>query len=86
MITPEKALNMFKKSNPDLIVKTGCTYYNKKDKKKYYIFYAVHDENKVEYNDPFYAVDSASGKIGPFTPAEDQDAYIRALKTNPIKV
>lgn len=81
MITPEKAYKFFKKAHPDLKVTEAALFRN-----EYYIFVGVEDENIVDYNDPYYAVDTKTGEIYNYCPINDIDDVNDAFVNHNIDV
>ncbi len=69
-MTVNDAYKLFKKKHPDLIVKECCLY-----DEKYYIFTALRRGEKVDYNDPFYAVNEKTGEVTYFCPMDDIDKW-----------
>lgn len=84
MISEKEAVQIFKKSYPKLKITNGCIYTDKKSKNKYYILTAP--DGKVDYNDPFYAINVKTGEISSFSPAADLDRYFEALDNNPMTI
>lgn len=79
MITAQQAARQLKKIHPERTI-TMCLDYDN----KHYIFEALIDPKKTDYDAPFYAVDKSSGKVTCFSPAEDLDKFFDALDNGQI--
>ena len=72
-MTVGEAIKRLKAKYPKLHVIDGCDY-----DKDHYMFTAVEDPNKVDYNDPYYAVNKKSGLIYSVDPTADLAKFSRA--------
>lgn len=79
MINAKEAYDIFKKAYPKLVPTECCLYDN-----KYYIFTAPEEVGKVDFNDPYYAVNRATRRLSRFTPVEDLDKWLDALVNHQV--
>lgn len=81
MITAKEAKIALNKKYPSLTVLSGIDYDT-----NYYVFEAVEDTTKTDYNLPFYAVDKKNGKVYSFSPMDDLDKFDEAYEKRRLKV
>ncbi len=81
MIETKEAKKIIEDKFPELTVTGGCDY-----DEFYYVFEAVKDVNKTDYNCPYYAVSKNNGRVYSFTPMEDLDKFFDAMDERPLTV
>ncbi len=81
MINANKAKEIMKRKLPDLTVTSGCDY-----DEEFFVFEAVKDVNKTDYNCPYYAVSKQVGEVYGFTPMEDLDKFFDAMDTRSLQI
>lgn len=78
-MTVAQAINIFKKRFSDLVI-LKCINYSE----EHYIIEAVKDENVVDYNLPYYAVDKNNGRVTVFIPTLDLDGFFDAVENRTV--
>ncbi len=81
MIDGINAVKKFREAYPDLSIVKAAVY-----DKAYYLFEAVEDTNKVDYNSPFYLMEGKTGDILPFTPTMDILGFHEAFREHQIRI
>ena len=81
MISAMEAADLLKKKHPNLTIAT-CALYDKET----YLFEAVENKEDVDYNDPFYLVNRKTRTIRKFSPFENLQKYLKAIRQNTIRL
>ena len=81
MIGPSKAAALLKQKYPNLTVTAGADY-----NRRYYLFVAVENPGKPDFNAPYYAVDKRTGAVSSFCPTADLDGFFDAFEKRSIKI
>ena len=75
----KKAISTFTKQFPKLTVLRCIDYTD-----NHYVVEAVGDQDAVDYNLPYYAIDKTNGKITSFIPTLDLDAFFDAVENRTV--
>lgn len=81
MIDSNDAILKFTKAHPDLTI-TKAAVYDGKD----YLFEAVEDADRMDYDSPFYLMDGKTGEITPFVPTMNMLGFHEAFRDHQIRI
>lgn len=81
MMNAKEAVMNFVDKRPNLIIMKAAVYDN-----DLYIFEAVEDPDKPDYNSPYYLMDKNTGEIAWFSPTVDLEKFHKAFRDNQISI
>lgn len=79
MLTYKQAAAVLLKKYPQKKITMAIDYDS-----KWFIFMAVDDENSIDLDSPFYAVNKRTGDIRTYSPVDDLDNYTNAVQNRMI--
>lgn len=81
MLNVKQAMNSLKKKYPKRQVTQAIDY-----DKTWFLFLAVEDPNKIDYDSPYYAVHKQTGKVCSYNPVDELEKFTDAIDNRQIEL
>ena len=81
MLNVQQAINALRKTYPKRQITQAIDYDS-----KWFLFLAVENPDRVDFDSPYYAVDKQTGAVRSYSPVDDLEKFTDAVYTRQIKL